>query len=117
MVARRCTQATRIKNIDIPLDLAIAVDVLSIHYDAQLWGPVDPKQFYPSRFSPEHKRNPLAFVAFGLGPRNCNLNFFNTYIAKTIEVLIDRKMTVIDNREYVIDNREYISIYIGQEIY
>ena len=42
-----------------------------MHYDPELWGPVDPNQFYPPRFAPEHKRNPLAFVAFGLGPRNC----------------------------------------------
>ena len=45
--------------------------MLSLHYDPELWGPVDPNKFYPSRFAPEHKRNPLAFVAFGLGPRNC----------------------------------------------
>ena len=53
--------------------MTIAVDVLSIHNDIDLWGPVDPKQFYPTRFSPENKRSPLAFLSFGLGPRNCNL--------------------------------------------
>jgi hypothetical protein len=42
-----------------------------LHYDPELWGPEDPNVFYPSRFSPEHKRNPLAFASFGLGPRNC----------------------------------------------
>nr|QUF59378.1 cytochrome p450 CYP3045C1 [Brachionus angularis] len=71
VVARRCTKATNIKGIDIPEDLAIAVDVLSLHYDADIWGPVDPNQFYPERFSKDIKRNPLAFMAFGNGPRNC----------------------------------------------
>nr|QUF59379.1 cytochrome p450 CYP3045C2 [Brachionus angularis] len=71
VVARRCTKATNIKSIDIPEDLAIAVDVLSLHYDAEIWGPVDPNQFYPERFSKDIKRNPLAFMAFGNGPRNC----------------------------------------------
>ncbi len=71
VVARRCTQPTTIKGLDIPLDMTIAVDVLSIHFDDGLWGPVDPKTFYPQRFAPEHKRNPLAFLSFGLGPRNC----------------------------------------------
>ena len=70
-VSRRCTKATKIKVINIPEDLTIAVDVLSIHFDADLWGPVDPYVFYPERFSRNIKRNPLAFMAFGNGPRNC----------------------------------------------
>ncbi len=49
VVARRCTQPTIINGIDIPLDLSIVVDVLSIHYDNELWGPVDTKTFYPLR--------------------------------------------------------------------
>ena len=55
----------------MPLDFVVAVDVLSIHYDPQLWGPHNPNEFHPERFSPEYKRNPLAFLAFGVGPRNC----------------------------------------------
>nr|QEV83809.1 cytochrome P450 [Brachionus rotundiformis] len=69
VVARRCTKKTTIKGIDIPVDTPIAVDVLSIHFDADLWGPHDPNQFYPPRH--QVKRNPLAFMAFGNGPRNC----------------------------------------------
>ena len=57
--------------MDIQYNMTIAVDVLSIHYDPDLYGPVDPNEFYPQRFAPEHKRNPLAFLAFGIGPRNC----------------------------------------------
>nr|QVK45584.1 cytochrome P450 [Brachionus paranguensis] len=69
VVARRCTKKTTIKGIDIPVDTPIAVDVMSIHFDADLWGPQDPNEFYPPRH--EVKRNPLAFMAFGNGPRNC----------------------------------------------
>jgi len=51
VVARRCTIATNVCGIDIPLDLAIAVDVMSLHMDAEIWGPKDPKEFYPLRFN------------------------------------------------------------------
>ncbi|CAF0718008.1 unnamed protein product [Brachionus calyciflorus] len=69
VVARRCTKKTTVKGIDFTEDMTIAVDALSIHFDDELWGPVDPKVFYPQRH--EVKRNPLAFMAFGNGPRNC----------------------------------------------
>lgn len=68
-LVRRCTKATNVKGIDMPYDMPIAIDVLSVHYDPELWGPVDPKVFYPQRH--EVKRNPIAFLAFGNGPRNC----------------------------------------------
>nr|UOU03267.1 cytochrome P450 3045C6-1 [Brachionus rubens] len=69
IIARRCTEPTSLKGIDIPVDLPIAADVLTIHYDVDLWGPTDPNVFYPARHSV--KRNPLAFMGFGIGPRNC----------------------------------------------
>ncbi len=55
----------------MPEDLIVAVDVLTLHNDKEIWGPVDPAVFYPKRFSPEFKRNQLAFMGFGQGPRNC----------------------------------------------
>nr|APA31882.1 cytochrome p450 06345 [Brachionus plicatilis] len=66
---RRCTKATNVNGIDIPYDTPIAFDVLSVHGDPDLWGPVDPGVFYPERH--ETKRHPLAFLGFGAGPRNC----------------------------------------------
>nr|UOU03272.1 cytochrome P450 3045C2 [Brachionus rubens] len=69
IISRRCTKSTFVKGIDIPEGLVISVDVLSLHQDQDLWGPVDPKIFYPERH--EIKRNPLAFMSFGNGPRNC----------------------------------------------
>lgn len=47
----------------------VHADNYSIHYNAELWGPVDPYQFYPERH--KTKRHPLAYIAFGAGPRNC----------------------------------------------
>ena len=70
-ITRRATKSTRIKHIDIPEGLSVVVDVLSLHFDPELWGPVDPYEFYPCRFSPGFKRSPLSFMSFGNGPRNC----------------------------------------------
>ena len=50
VVTRRCTKATQVKGIDIPEDQLIAVDVLSLHYNPEYWGEVDPNVFYPERF-------------------------------------------------------------------
>ena len=47
----------------------IQADVYTIHFDPLLWGPVDPHEFYPERHL--IKRHPCAFLAFGVGPRNC----------------------------------------------
>jgi cytochrome P450 len=49
-LSRRCTNATKVKGINIPLDMSITVDVFSIHSDPEIWGPVDPSVFYPLRF-------------------------------------------------------------------
>jgi cytochrome P450 len=41
--------ATKIKDMDIPTGMSVTVDVLSLHYDPEYWGPTDPEEFYPSR--------------------------------------------------------------------
>ena len=51
IVARRCTNATNVNGIDIPVDLEVVVDVLSIHFDQEIWGPTDPNIFYPLRYA------------------------------------------------------------------
>nr|UOU03264.1 cytochrome P450 3045C7 [Brachionus rubens] len=68
-LVRRCIKSTTIKGIHFPVNTPIAVDVMSLHFDPELWGPVDPDLFYPPRH--EIKRNQLAFMAFGNGPRHC----------------------------------------------
>ena len=47
----------------------IQPDILSIHYDLQLWGPEDPNICIPERH--QTKRNPMAYMPFGAGPRIC----------------------------------------------
>lgn len=37
--------------MDIPKGLVIAVDVLSVHFNPEYWGDVDPNTFYPSRLA------------------------------------------------------------------
>lgn len=49
--------------------MIFAADVLSLHYNPEYWGPVSPNEFFPQRF--EQKRDPLAYLPFGLGPRIC----------------------------------------------
>jgi cytochrome P450 len=48
---------------------AIQPDVFTIHYNPDLWGPEDPNLFIPERHAV--KRHPVAWMPFGVGPRNC----------------------------------------------
>jgi cytochrome P450 len=47
---RRCANDTVLNGINIPENMGIVFDVLSVHYDKDLWGPVDPHTFYPLRY-------------------------------------------------------------------
>jgi hypothetical protein len=49
-------------NYYIPKNMNVVVDVLSIHYDPVIWGPVDPEIFYPERFLT--KRNPTGKILY-----------------------------------------------------
>ena len=62
---------TQIGDLKIQNGVSVTVDVLSIHYDNNIWGPIDTEVFYPLRFSADIKRTQSAYLPFGLGPRNC----------------------------------------------
>lgn len=49
----------------------IEIDGLSLHYNPEYWGPVDPHVFYPLRFAKESNINRVAYCPFGYGPRIC----------------------------------------------
>ncbi|CAF5172584.1 unnamed protein product, partial [Rotaria magnacalcarata] len=69
IVNRQCNRECQIGQVKIAKGTNLAVDMFSIHYDEKLYGPVSPFQFYPERFL--EKRHPLAWLPFGVGPRNC----------------------------------------------
>ncbi|CAF4663757.1 unnamed protein product [Rotaria sp. Silwood1] len=70
VVNRQSSEDFHIKGIGtIPAGTRIAADMYSLHYDPDLWGPIDPHIFYPERFAT--KRHAMAWIPFGAGPRNC----------------------------------------------
>ena len=69
-INRQSSEDFHIKGIGkIPAGTSIAVDIFALHFDIDLWGPVDPHVFYPERFAT--KRHSMAWIPFGAGPRNC----------------------------------------------
>jgi cytochrome P450 len=64
---RRCVNKTTALGIEFDEGISMDVDILSVHHDPELWGPVDTNEFYALRHAPEEKRNPLALCTFGLG--------------------------------------------------
>ncbi|CAF1393416.1 unnamed protein product [Adineta steineri] len=66
---RECNMTTIVNGHKIEKGVVIQPDVLSIHYDRNLWGPEDPNLFIPERHLT--KRHPMAHMAFGAGPRGC----------------------------------------------
>ncbi|CAF0773946.1 unnamed protein product [Adineta steineri] len=68
-IQRRASEDTIVQGIKIEKGTLVYADVYSIHYDQELWGPEDPKIFFPERH--ETKRHPMAYLPFGAGPRHC----------------------------------------------
>ncbi|CAF1203675.1 unnamed protein product [Rotaria sp. Silwood1] len=70
VINRQSSEDFHIKGIGtIPAGTRIAIDMYRLHYDPDLWGPIDPQIFYPERFAT--KRHAMAWIPFGAGPRNC----------------------------------------------
>jgi cytochrome P450 len=69
-LTRQNSEDFYINNIGIiPAGTTVTVDMYKLHFDPDLWGPVDPHVFHPERFAT--KRHPMAWIPFGAGPRNC----------------------------------------------
>ncbi|XP_069132176.1 LOW QUALITY PROTEIN: cytochrome P450 3A8-like [Argopecten irradians] len=66
---RMCMKDTVIGGIRIPAGLSIGIPIYCIHHDPDNWE--DPDKFIPERFAGKDNHDPLNFLPFGYGPRNC----------------------------------------------
>ncbi|XP_077297741.1 cytochrome P450 9e2-like [Arctopsyche grandis] len=72
------------KEFTIQAGEGILIPIHAIHHDPQYYP--DPEKFDPERFSTENKTNinPLSFLPFGVGPRNCIGSRYALMITKSI---------------------------------
>ncbi|XP_078589169.1 cytochrome P450 3A12-like isoform X3 [Branchiostoma floridae x Branchiostoma japonicum] len=70
-ILRVSNEEARLKWVTVPKGMSVVVPALAIHYDPARWN--EPKKFIPERFTKEEreKRNPMDWLPFGVGPRNC----------------------------------------------
>ncbi|XP_033752022.1 cytochrome P450 3A29-like [Pecten maximus] len=68
---RTCVKTTKVKDITIPAGMVVSVPVHAIHHDPEVW--VKPDVYNPERFSATEraKHDPLDYIPFGYGPRQC----------------------------------------------
>ncbi|KAJ3674383.1 hypothetical protein LUZ60_004999 [Juncus effusus] len=73
-LSRRTYKTMQLGNSTFPPDVLLAMPILIIHHDKQIWGP-DASDFKPERFSEgiskAAKDGQMAFFPFGWGPRIC----------------------------------------------
>lgn len=99
---RSCAKSYHIpgSNVTIPKGQSVQIPTYAIHFDEEIFP--NPSVFDPERFSHEEsaKRHPMAFLAFGEGPRHC----VGVRLAMMIAKLAIAK--VLSNYEFELDERK-----------
>ena len=94
VITRQSTEDFHIKDVGtVPAGTAITVDMYNVHYNMELWGPLNPHEFHPERF--ETKRHPMAWIPFGAGPRNCVGMRFSLVEMKMLLVRLLKTYTLV----------------------
>ncbi|CAF3787146.1 unnamed protein product [Rotaria sordida] len=94
-INRQCAEDFHISHVGtIPAGTIVGIDMYSVHFDSDLWGPVDPNVFYPERFAT--KRHPLAWIPFGSGPRSCVGMRFALMEMKLVLIRLLKTYSIID---------------------
>ncbi|XP_065295635.2 cytochrome P450 3A24-like [Dermacentor albipictus] len=100
-VARRAVSDYTYKDLLIPKGVSIVAAASCLNVDPDIWS--DPTVFDPERFSDENKAgiNPVSYLAFGCGPRNCVGQAFGTLNVKTvIATLLSRYRVRMDEERH-----------------
>ncbi|CAF2055891.1 unnamed protein product [Rotaria magnacalcarata] len=109
-MTRECNANATVCGHTIEKGSIIQPDIFSIHYNPDLWGPEDPNLFIPERHLV--KRHPIAWMPFGVGPRNCVGMRFALMELKMclIELLQQYRILPSDRTEEGFQRREKIVI-------
>ncbi len=94
---RDCKHSTNVGYIFIPEGAKVAVNMLDIHMNEDLWGPEPVDEFVPERFLPHRKeqRHSMAYLPFGAGPKNCIAMRFAVFEVKSALINMLQRFTVV----------------------
>ncbi|CAF1349248.1 unnamed protein product [Adineta steineri] len=115
-IQRCASEDTIVQGIKIEKGTVVYADVYSVHYDRELWGPEDPYVFFPERH--DIKRHPMAYLAFGAGPRHCIGMRFALIEMKILLVRLLREYSILpgDHLESKFNIRER-SVIAPEEVW
>lgn len=88
---RECNRDTTINGIHLRKGDVANIPIYAVHHNPAYYP--DPHQFNPDRWTPQEKakRDPLTFLTFGYGPRNCIGMRFAEFNIRVALVLLLKK--------------------------
>ncbi|KAL6190203.1 hypothetical protein ACLB2K_036601 [Fragaria x ananassa] len=117
-IIRRVKKDVRLGKIIVPANVELQVPNLAFHHDPLLWGD-DVHLFKPERFSEgvakATNNNMVAYLPFGMGPRNCIGFHFATTEAKIALSMILQRYSFTLSPGYVHSPFRYITVRRSME--